>query len=190
MHNIGETGTRLERPDSDTETCLYYNRARYYDPLTGRLTTEDPIDFQGGINFYAYAQNNPTLLTDPMGWSPSCFGTCLKIYYGLTRDAGLILGVTAPIIPKAATLGGGTGATSVASTVLRKVLPCRVRPIIAPTFKNLGARTPVVGAAAARLLAWAGVALAAIDVYGIQDCTRQCERDNWFPPACTTCQVK
>ncbi len=51
----------------DTETNQYYYRARYHDFTTGRFTSEDPIHFHGGINFYEYAQNNPTTFTDPMG---------------------------------------------------------------------------------------------------------------------------
>ena len=163
-----------------------YYRARYYDPNPGRFLSEDPIDFSGGIDFYAYSRNNPVLYNDPFGLSPlsSCVWACVKINYGLSCDAGAILGITAPLIPKAATLGGGTAGTSAASLLLRKVLPCRIRPILAPTLGNLGARTPVLGAAAARWLGVIGVGLLAADVYGIQDCTRQCERDNWFPPTC------
>ena len=172
--------------ESDSETGLYYYRARYYDPNPGRFLSEDPIDFSGGIDFYTYSRNNPILYNDPFGLSPlsSCVWACVKINYGLSRDAGAILGITAPIIPKAVTLGGGTAGTSAASLLLRKVLPCRIRPILAPTLGNLGARTPVLGAAAARWLGVIGVGLLAADVYGIQDCTRQCERDNWFPPTC------
>jgi RHS repeat-associated protein len=35
-------------------------RARYYDPTAGRFKSEDPIQFLGGINFYAYVGNNVT----------------------------------------------------------------------------------------------------------------------------------
>ena len=51
----------------DSETSLYFNRARYYDPQTGRFLTEDPIGFDGGINFYAYVLNNPASFVDPFG---------------------------------------------------------------------------------------------------------------------------
>jgi RHS repeat-associated protein len=53
--------------DSDPETGLHYNRARYYDPMTARFLSEDPIGFSGGINFYRYAAESPVNLTDPSG---------------------------------------------------------------------------------------------------------------------------
>ena len=42
--------------EQDTETGLYYYRARYYDPAIGRFISEDPIGFGGGTNFYAYVK--------------------------------------------------------------------------------------------------------------------------------------
>ena len=54
----------------DSETGLYYYRARYYDPTVGRLLNEDQWRFSGGINFYAYVGSNPTNLTDPSGLLP------------------------------------------------------------------------------------------------------------------------
>jgi RHS repeat-associated protein len=51
----------------DSDTALYYNRARYYDPTTGRFLSEDPIGFEGGVNHYAYVRNNPTNRVDPNG---------------------------------------------------------------------------------------------------------------------------
>lgn len=46
-------------------SCLYDFNARWYDPTLGRFITEDPI--KDGINFYAYAYNNPLRFTDPTG---------------------------------------------------------------------------------------------------------------------------
>jgi len=57
--------TGRERDD----TGLYYHRARYYDPGTSRFISEDPIQWQGGNNFYAYVDNNPLLAADPFGLS-------------------------------------------------------------------------------------------------------------------------
>ena len=52
----------------DTDTRLYYNRARWYDPLTGRFLSEDPIGFSAGdANLYRYCGNSPTNATDPTG---------------------------------------------------------------------------------------------------------------------------
>ncbi len=40
---------------------------RAYDPKTGRWLSRDPIEEQGGINLYAYVENNPIQLVDPLG---------------------------------------------------------------------------------------------------------------------------
>lgn len=54
----------------DTQTGLYYYRARYYDPGAGRFISEDPSGLDAGDNFYEYAENNPVNLADPMGLAP------------------------------------------------------------------------------------------------------------------------
>jgi RHS repeat-associated protein len=51
----------------DSETGLYFHRARYYDPSPGKFSSEDPIGFRGGTNFYKYVRNNPVLFADPTG---------------------------------------------------------------------------------------------------------------------------
>ncbi len=66
------TGTSTNRfrytgRDWDQETGLYYYRARYYDPTTGRFISEDPLGFTAGTNFYQYADNDPVVFTDPTG---------------------------------------------------------------------------------------------------------------------------
>jgi RHS repeat-associated protein len=61
----------------DTETSLYYYCAKYYDPSSGRFLSEDPIQFAGGSNFYAYTFDSPTNLKDPSGkivWIPVIVG--------------------------------------------------------------------------------------------------------------------
>jgi hypothetical protein len=52
------------------EQANQYYRARYYDPATGRFVSEDPIEFEAGVNFYAYVDDNPTTSTDPDGTDP------------------------------------------------------------------------------------------------------------------------
>ena len=51
----------------DSETGLYYYRARYYDPSFGRFLSEDPRSRLTGRNLYRYVLNAPTLLRDPSG---------------------------------------------------------------------------------------------------------------------------
>jgi len=53
-------------------TGLYFYRARYYSPTLQRFISEDPIGLRGGINFYAYTSNDPTLYVDS-------FGVALKV---------------------------------------------------------------------------------------------------------------
>lgn len=61
----GYTGQRY-----DSETGLYYYKMRYYSPKLGRFLQADPIGYAGGLNLYAYAENVPTVMTDPIGLEP------------------------------------------------------------------------------------------------------------------------
>ncbi len=49
--------------ERDEATGLLYYRARWYDSQQGRFMSEDPIRFAGGLNLYAYVQNDPINLT-------------------------------------------------------------------------------------------------------------------------------
>jgi RHS repeat-associated protein len=51
----------------DSETGLYFYRARYNDSTLGRFISEDPIRFAGSSDFYMYAQNRPINAIDPTG---------------------------------------------------------------------------------------------------------------------------
>ncbi len=51
----------------DSDTGLFYYRARWYDPKVGRFISEDPIGFSGGVNWFAYVSNNPLNAQDPSG---------------------------------------------------------------------------------------------------------------------------
>ena len=49
----------------------YYYGFRYYDPVTGRWPSRDPIAEQGGLNLYGFGPNNPVNGWDYLGgeWS-------------------------------------------------------------------------------------------------------------------------
>ena len=67
----------------DNETGLYYLRARYYDPYTGRFTTEDSYwgeeDNPLSLNRYTYCENDPIQYVDPTGHVPI-------FIYGIIQD--------------------------------------------------------------------------------------------------------
>ena len=51
---------------------LLYMRARHYNPYISRFINADPSDFAGGLNFYAFCNDNPINAEDPFGlgyWS-------------------------------------------------------------------------------------------------------------------------
>lgn len=66
------------------KTKLYYFRARWYDPTTGRWLSNDPIGISGGLNQFVFVGNNPVNFFDPLG---------LDIYYeaGAGGHSGLII---------------------------------------------------------------------------------------------------
>ena len=55
----------------DTESGLYYLRARYYDPMTGRFISKDSLEGQIdnplSLNLYTYCYSNPLRFIDPSG---------------------------------------------------------------------------------------------------------------------------
>jgi RHS repeat-associated protein len=52
---------------ADPETGLYYYGYRYYDPMTGRWPSRDPIEEEGGVNLYGFVRNSVLVLIDRLG---------------------------------------------------------------------------------------------------------------------------
>jgi RHS repeat-associated protein len=63
------TPLRFPGQYADDETGLHYNHHRYYDPVTGRYLTPDPLGLTPAPNPHAYVPN-PMLLADPLGLAP------------------------------------------------------------------------------------------------------------------------
>jgi len=62
----------------DSETGLYYYRARYYNPYIGRFLQTDPVGYGDGMNSYAYCANRPVGCSDPFGCeaTPTSISLC------------------------------------------------------------------------------------------------------------------
>ncbi|OKP27170.1 hypothetical protein BSQ40_16785 [Serratia fonticola] len=58
---------RFQGQYEDTESGLYYNLNRYYDPGIGRYLTADPVKLDGGLNSYQHVDGNPVGWVDPLG---------------------------------------------------------------------------------------------------------------------------
>ena len=70
--SAGSTLTRYGytgRERDDFSGLIYY-RSRWYDPQQGRFLTEDPIGFEGGMNRFVSAYDNPLTYVDPDGLRP------------------------------------------------------------------------------------------------------------------------
>lgn len=64
---------RLPGQWADEESGLHYNDQRYYDPRLGRYISADPLGAAGGVNRFAYVENNPIGFTDPQGFTLFAF---------------------------------------------------------------------------------------------------------------------
>ncbi len=110
---VGSLPIRFASRELDAETGLYYNRARYLDPTTGRRTTQDPMGVApGDPNLYRYVFNSSTMLVDPSGycsWSGAWGGGLTG--GGVGAGTGAFIGAPAFGIMalSGALIGGGVG---------------------------------------------------------------------------------
>ena len=70
------------------EASPSYYRARYYDSSLARFLNEDRIGLNGGLNLYAYVDNDPQNYIDPFGlrkYKCDLMGNCLHLPSGSHR---------------------------------------------------------------------------------------------------------
>src|SRR5689334_12213735 len=80
---------RYTAREYDSETGLYYYRARYYDFVLGRFLSNDSTGTFGAGNNYLYVENEPVDLIDPAGldWIEYT-GQTLTVWPGKFKDRG------------------------------------------------------------------------------------------------------
>ena len=71
LHSIGDSDTPFQFVGAygiqTDPNGLINMRARYYNPVTKSFISQDPSGFEGGLNWYLYANGNPFTYIDPNG---------------------------------------------------------------------------------------------------------------------------
>jgi RHS repeat-associated protein len=75
----GDMPLGMQGQYDDVETGLFYNNARYYNPMTGTYLSPDPIGLAGGENPFQYVPD-PIGLADPLGLNPEHIALGLTTY--------------------------------------------------------------------------------------------------------------
>ena len=104
----------------DEETGLYYLQSRYYDPELGRFISADSIEYLdpetiGGLNLYAYCENNPVMGVDPEGtWNWGHF-------WKIVAAVAIVVAVTALTVVTAGAAAAALGVSATAVMVTTAV---------------------------------------------------------------------
>jgi RHS repeat-associated protein len=80
---------RFSNKQQDDETGLLYYGYRYYDPITGRWPSRDPIGERGGMNLYGFVGNDGVNWVDLLGLSEFSYSECICKFAAGAADAGL-----------------------------------------------------------------------------------------------------
>ena len=86
---------RFSTKPLDPETGLYYYGYRYYDPITGRWPSRDPIGEMGGANLYGFVTNNAISGVDHLGNMPVLGPNYIEpddvpVFYFAIPDPGVV----------------------------------------------------------------------------------------------------
>jgi len=113
---------RLPGQYYQSESGLFYNYYRDYDPLTGKYVESDLVGLKGGVNTYAYAGDTPVTDDDALGLCN------IKIRCGAVRRFGITIGWHCGVIAPNGSeygLGGGDKKSGSAGTAQPYVEPPR-----------------------------------------------------------------
>ena len=153
-----DTPLRWNGQYQDTDTGLYYLRARYYDPTTAQFLTRDLLAALTQ-NVYGYANSDPLNTSDPSGmicWSPSCLIKDVAIGAAavalvaavvvLAPEITIAAVVTVTVEETAALAVAGTGEVVLATTVAATVTTTAITT--ASIAESAGTAATYVGFAA------------------------------------------
>ncbi|HEY1646627.1 MAG TPA: RHS repeat-associated core domain-containing protein [Terracidiphilus sp.] len=119
----------------DSDLGLYYLRARYYNPITGRFVSMDPengiITDPMTLHKYIYANGDPVNAFDPTGreGQTTTWGRPGIEYVGLVAAISLGVAKSAPLVAQAASCVFDT-----AASLLKGVTTNLGRPIVGISF--------------------------------------------------------
>ncbi len=99
---------RFSTKFTDLETGLVYYGLRYYSPSLGRFINRDPIEESGGLNLYAFVQNNAVNGWDYLGMNTGTAGRFDSIFGENGNTGRSTAGGVAGTIGWAQSMGGKT----------------------------------------------------------------------------------
>jgi len=108
---------RFTGREYDSETGLYYYRARYYSPDMKRFISEDPLRFAAGdVNWYAYVGSNPVNFTDPLGLESYTDGAFAGVPDPIFNSSECLYGLSMTIMPASLFAGPVAAFSGVSNT--------------------------------------------------------------------------